>query len=230
MNYRLKNCPASYKGMTLVEIMIALVIGLVLTGGVLEIFISSKQSYRSLETLSRLQGGGRIAMMIMGERMRMAGYKSNALAADTTVFPAAGAFAAGQVVTGPNDVPGTPDTISVRFEGNTGGTVQDCLGNVVAAGTLATISFSVNTATNEFRCSIDGGVTWQPFITDVTDMQILYGIDTDGTRTANKFIPAISVLLAEWSGVVSVRMTLALNANNYSQSYTNTIALRNRAR
>ena len=122
MKYRLKNSPVSYRGMTLVEVMIALVIGLVLTGGVLEIFIASKQSYRSLETLSRLQEGGRIAIMLMGERLRMTGYKSDPTASDATAFPASGAFVASQVVTGTDG----PDTISVRYEGN--GSVQDCFG------------------------------------------------------------------------------------------------------
>ncbi len=162
--------------------------------------------------------------MLMGERLRMTGYKSNPTVADATAFPAAGAFAASQVVTGVN---GTPDTISVRYEGN--GSVQDCLGNLVGAGVLTTISFSVNTGNNDFRCSNDNGVTWQPYVSDVTDMQILYGIDTDASRTANKYIPANNVTVAEWLNVTSARITLVLNNNNYNQSYLTTIVFRNRA-
>jgi type IV pilus assembly protein PilW len=61
-------------GMTLIEIMIALLIGAFLLGGVLQIFISSKQTYRMQENLSRLQENGRFAMEFLSRDIRMAGY------------------------------------------------------------------------------------------------------------------------------------------------------------
>jgi|APLak6261669570_1056073.scaffolds.fasta_scaffold00084_7 type IV pilus assembly protein PilW len=61
-------------GMTLVEIMIALLIGAFLLGGVLQIFINTRQSYRMQENLSRLQENGRFAMEFISRDLRMAGY------------------------------------------------------------------------------------------------------------------------------------------------------------
>ena len=61
-------------GMTLIEIMIALLIGAFLLGGVLQIFINSKQTYRMQENLSRLQENGRFAMEFLARDIRMAGY------------------------------------------------------------------------------------------------------------------------------------------------------------
>ena len=49
-------------GFTLIEIMIALVLGAFLIGGVLQIFLSSKQTYRMQDNLSRIQENGRFAM------------------------------------------------------------------------------------------------------------------------------------------------------------------------
>ena len=62
-------------GLTLIEIMIALLIGAFLLGGVINIFINSKQTYRMQEGLSRLQENGRFAMDFLTNDIRMAGYK-----------------------------------------------------------------------------------------------------------------------------------------------------------
>lgn len=62
------------QGMTLIEIMIALLIGVFLLGGVLQIFINSKQTYRMQEGLSRLQENGRFAMEFLSKDIRMAGF------------------------------------------------------------------------------------------------------------------------------------------------------------
>src|SRR5665647_3594938 len=61
-------------GMTLIEIMIALLIGAFLLGGMLQIFINSKQTYRMQENLSRLQENGRFALDFLAKDIRMAGY------------------------------------------------------------------------------------------------------------------------------------------------------------
>lgn len=61
-------------GMTLIEIMIALLMGAFLLGGILQIFISAKQSYRMQEELSRMQENGRFAMHFLTEDIRMADF------------------------------------------------------------------------------------------------------------------------------------------------------------
>ncbi len=62
------------RGLGLVELMIAMVIGLVLIGGVIQIFASNKQGYITHEALSRIQENGRYAMEIMSRNVRMAGF------------------------------------------------------------------------------------------------------------------------------------------------------------
>ena len=63
------------RGLTLVELMIAMLLGLFLLGGLLQIFISSKQTYKMQEALSRLQENGRFAIDFMARDIRLAGYK-----------------------------------------------------------------------------------------------------------------------------------------------------------
>lgn len=61
-------------GLTIVEIMVAMVLSLILMGGVMQVFLGSKTSYRVNEALSRLQEDGRFSMEFLTRDVRMAGY------------------------------------------------------------------------------------------------------------------------------------------------------------
>lgn len=60
-------------GFTLVELMIAMVLGLVIVGGVVSVFLANKQSYRTNEALSQVQDHGRTAFEFLARDIRMAG-------------------------------------------------------------------------------------------------------------------------------------------------------------
>ena len=62
------------QGFSLIEVMIALVIGMVLLGGAVNIFISNNSVYRLESELSRMQESGRFLIDIMSKEIRMAGY------------------------------------------------------------------------------------------------------------------------------------------------------------
>ncbi|MBS4050676.1 MAG: PilW family protein [Methylomonas sp.] len=62
------------QGMTLIEILIAMLLGIFLLAGVLQIFLNTKQTYRMQEGLSRLQENGRFAMEFISQDVRMAGF------------------------------------------------------------------------------------------------------------------------------------------------------------
>lgn len=62
------------KGMTLVELMIALVLGLIVTGVVIDMFLSTKQMYRVQDARARLQENGRYAIEHLAKQIRKAGY------------------------------------------------------------------------------------------------------------------------------------------------------------
>lgn len=61
-------------GVTLVEVMVAMVVGVVLLTGVINIFQGQKTSYRFTEGLARMQENGRFALTQISRRLRMAGY------------------------------------------------------------------------------------------------------------------------------------------------------------
>lgn len=68
------NALRKQRGLTLVELMIAMTIGLLLLGGITSIMISSRQTYRVNEALSRMQDNARFAFQVLSRDIRMAGY------------------------------------------------------------------------------------------------------------------------------------------------------------
>lgn len=74
----LRNTPCGMhkrqRGLSLIELMISMVLGLLLIGGIIALFISNKQTYRYNEELARLQENSRIAIDRIERTMRMAGH------------------------------------------------------------------------------------------------------------------------------------------------------------
>ncbi|MBB1076171.1 PilW family protein [Rhodoferax sp. 4810] len=60
-------------GLTLVELMVALVLGLVLVGGVLNVFVANRETYRATENLTRIQENARTGFDFMARDIREAG-------------------------------------------------------------------------------------------------------------------------------------------------------------
>jgi type IV pilus assembly protein PilW len=77
MKYAVSSAPVRVgrqAGFTVVELMVAMVISLLLLGGVVTIFTGSKRTYERLERLSRTQESGRFALDAIVRDIRSAGY------------------------------------------------------------------------------------------------------------------------------------------------------------
>lgn len=64
---------AYQRGLSLIELMIAITLGLVLMAGVVQMFISSKTVYATQQNLTRIQETGRLAIEFLSRDLRMAG-------------------------------------------------------------------------------------------------------------------------------------------------------------
>lgn len=64
---------ARMRGFSLIELMVALVLGLLLTAGALGIFLSAREAFRTTEELSRVQESARTAFEVMARDVREAG-------------------------------------------------------------------------------------------------------------------------------------------------------------
>lgn len=72
----------SQTGLSLVELLVAMALGLFLMAGIAQVYLSSKQSFRVQDALSRIQENGRFAMDQMSRDIRNAGYKGACVSKD----------------------------------------------------------------------------------------------------------------------------------------------------
>ena len=68
------NTPDNIRGLSIVELMIALTIGLVILVAVTTLLVNSKRAYTTQDRLARVQENGRFAMQFLIKDLRLAGY------------------------------------------------------------------------------------------------------------------------------------------------------------
>ena len=212
------------RGVTLVELMVAMVIGLFLLLGLGTMFYTMRSTSLARQGLSALQDNERMTMTFLGASIQGAGSYPNALTQNAAAqFPASAVFAAGQTLSGTTGTTANTDSISVRFATPLTGTtnIQGCAPNPTA-NTVYTDVFTVDTTSDTLVCTENGvaislvggiaGVTSGAIVTNVAGvagMSILYGIDTTGVGSATQYLPASATL--NWSAVKTVSVTLLFN-------------------
>ena len=202
------------RGFTLIEMMVALVIGLLITLVVLQAYLSGLGTQMTQTGAARAQESSRIAFDLLAHSLRKAGYKNPKAPAlgfcDTTVArlvisndPATidptAANLAGSAVT----ILNTSDAFRVRYFGeglpfapfSTDGTIRDCLGNTVAPNSLVEDTFFIaaDAANNNdptlfcytTNAAARGNV---PLVPGIESMQLLYGEDSDGDGIINRYV------------------------------------------
>src|SRR5690606_22126939 len=68
--------PGRMAGLSLVELMIALALGLVVSGAAIGVFLANQQTYRSTESIGRIQESARVAFELMAREVREAAGRS----------------------------------------------------------------------------------------------------------------------------------------------------------
>lgn len=106
------------RGLTLVEIMVAMTLGLILLGGVLQIFLSNRQAYRVQEVSSRLQENVRHAVESLASDLRAADFFGcvNRNQVTNNLDPAGAGFEefSASGIMGEDGPAGTPDSITIN--------------------------------------------------------------------------------------------------------------------
>lgn len=219
--------PRHQAGFSLMELMIAITLGLVVLLAVGSIYVGSQQTYRVQEDNARIQEAGRYALEVLGRSIRQAGanaemnFNKTAAALQCNVPGVCDAIggADGVIVAGV----ASPDTLIVQFyagmeELNSGSGLwiaRDCTGGQAALGTVVTNTFSIN-GTN-LRCTGSVGGVPQPLVDNVVDFQVVYGIDNDlsgnpGYQSADLYVAAPTA--AQWPSVVTARVCVQIRSAN----------------
>jgi type IV pilus assembly protein PilW len=278
-------------GIGLVEILIAMLLGLILVGGVLQMFSSSKQTHRVHEATARMQESGRMALEVIARDIRMADFWGCASDLGNVVNNLNNA-GAGYVDFQAGGIEGTDggsgaDTLVLRGGFNSGlgieppygpqasANIKVTAGNDLSQGDILFVSdctnadiFQITNANpggagvlvhntgsgtepgnynvnnpgcpganahclskiygadasvfrvQEITYTIAMGSEGEPalfrngdeFLDGVEDLQILYGEDTDGTSTANYYVPANQVV--DMGAVVGIRFAVVTRSQN----------------
>ncbi len=200
------------QGFSLVEIMVALVLGLVLLGGTITLYASSKDSYRLQENIAGMQENARFAIHALRRSVEMAGYP---LLRDIDPFV---------TDTTSNGNGTTSDQFTIQYRSDSA-TMTDCLGNPVMAGNLVINQYSVG-ADNSLRCKV--GNTTRRLVENIHNMQVLYGVDDDNDNNANRYVRSDQIGangVPGWTAVVGLRLALLVASENDIGSAQQTSAI-----
>lgn len=179
MSKQINGLNSRKKGFTLVELMIAMVLGLILVAGVIQIFISNKQAYRVTDAHSKLQDNTRFALDVLSRDVRSAGFNGCRAIENKNVniiadAPAPTNINASSVITGSNATttnwtPNISSSLGAVVVGTDVITVQrgeSCGGNLTnSANTTGNIRIRFPN-----NCSVDTGDTFM--ISDCTDAHV----------------------------------------------------------
>lgn len=193
------------RGLTLIELMISITIGLVFIFGAVTFLVSGHQSFRAQNSGSRIQENARFALDILKEHVRMAGYNdttSSLLDLPALIYRGA----CGTVnINGQPPNPCSDDTTADQGDrlamalriptGATGVAAQDCMGSPLTAlnehvvnvfwveqdsssGVSSLVCRGYNPDTSAWH-----GTEPQPLVDGIEQMQVQYGL-VDGNPSS----------------------------------------------
>jgi type IV pilus assembly protein PilW len=201
------------RGFTLIEILIALLIGLFLAGALITIVQTNRTVFGNQNKLAQLQDGERMALTMMTDVIQSAGYfpnpTQNTLNNSLTIV--APFVAAGQSVYGVYSATPPGDQISIRYMTAGGDGILNCSGQSNPTGgpnTLYVNTFQV--LNNQLICTMNG--TQYNLVNGVTNLSVLYGVKANAGATGNNvdtYMNAAQVNAAGlWGSVISALVQL----------------------
>ena len=223
------------RGVTLVSLLIATLIGIFLVATVIKVYLDSKESFRMRDLVAEVSENERFAIEEMRRVLIMAGRDILAMEdqqADRRPFPPVEttANAGTGIVDGGTD---DSDVIAVRYRRG-----PSCGGylDIDIACRPAEVRFMVQDGDlvcaqttyldpNGSSCSTSPTTTTRTLISGVHRLKALYGVDDDADGFANRYLTASQVEddslvsvptggASPWSRVVSIRFALLLSSES----------------
>lgn len=199
------------RGLSLVELLVSIALGLLLTVGALEMMLSSRNLHRATDTSSRMQENARFALDFLARDIRMAGYSpSSAEDNEGDSF-----FDDTCDIYDPCTEDGADtdsDRIAVLLNPEND---RDCVGNTTT-NQIANVYYlqTVDDVSSLYCRGYDTDTNaWvgsgQPLVDGVENMQFLYGISEDGDATITQYTSANNV--TDWAYISAVKISLLVN-------------------
>jgi type IV pilus assembly protein PilW len=238
-------------GFSLVELMIAMMLGLFLMAGIIQLFIGSTQTYSVVTSQSQSQESGRFGLFFLTRSLRHTGYWGEI--GVKKQFNAHEMFEQDAVVSGSNDDASTPevqngtDELYVRMTGAEDGNMQNCLGESLTQDKIAidhyfigipqgnekasslfcaSQTYNINTTTYEITIpdpSNPAITNIQPLLNGIENMQILYGISSSNEAgiATTAYLSANNIPANKWNTIQSIKVALLSTSNESTSGIIN---------
>ncbi|MGH8780497.1 PilW family protein [Paraburkholderia sp.] len=211
------------RGHTLIELMIAVALGLVVVAGAVSLYRSQRAAFAQAADTARIHDSGIAALSLLAAQVRMAGFTPAQVPPADVV---AGLFGcSGARVVGPSDQPACEtlathsDGLRVRYVGDTvstwmsaDGRATDCLGQGVDSDADSSdgrpyasivngfyIKTGSTTGEPELYCEGSGPGFAQPLVEGIERLRIRYWL-----RGAQSALDASAIARSQWPRVVAV--------------------------
>ncbi len=227
-------------GFSLVELMIAMVIGFVVVGAVFSAYLNAGSSGRSGRALSQMTEDASLAFNVLRSGLNMVGYSAPTDVKDgkfVKAYNGLGLFGCDTAFTDTSksidqltcDAKGTSDTIAVVYQADehnsvvSGADPLDCLGNAIKAipGPAPYLNYSrYYVQNNQLFCLGPGNDKAQALVDNVADLQFMYGVSnpTPGkpeTYRVIRYSAAADMGLpnaVDWANTMSIRVCLVVRS------------------
>jgi type IV pilus assembly protein PilW len=221
MHYSSKDTPPimKQKGLTLIELMVAMALSLFLLLALAQLFLTSRTGDRNQQNLARMQESGRIGIEFISRELRKVGYIADPFENRQSAFPVATGFAESVAVAA------TTSTISMRLQSPNGVITQDCQGAVAPIDTHIYQSLAISTPATtgsipDLECGVrisdrtgsTGTLITQTLVPNIEAMSILVGVDTDNDLQVDSYVAPSAV--ADWTRVVSINVQLRVASSD----------------
>ncbi|WP_062817604.1 PilW family protein [Alcanivorax sp. NBRC 102024] len=217
---------AAQRGFSLVELMVAMVLGLIVTLAAVQIFTANLRSSETQKVMTEVQESGRYAIQMLSSDLRRAGTPMS----DHSLASPGSGYITDPIIFGPDlsreggGNADANDSVAFQFYG-----VQDCEGDRAAGASLDSpvlitnvydVRMNADSGANELFCEgdVDLATRGAAMIAGIDSFQVLYGVDRptiagenriDRVAFAGQYVDADNVV---GETVVSVRVGLLVSA------------------
>lgn len=210
---RIARYAAHQRGLSLIELMVAILIALFLIGGIIVVEQGVNLSYGQQNGLSQLQDEERFAMSVLTGVIGTAGYFPNPTTNSmVTALPSSGNFGtAGQAIWGPA-AGALGDSIYARYMTQSGDGMTLCDGTSAATSVYTSYLYvaadTSGAGGDDLYCQLNGG-TPVALVNGVTNMTIYYGVATGSDNNVTEYMTSAQVTAGGfWPQVTSVQVAL----------------------
>jgi len=223
-------------GLSLLELLIAMVIGIFLLAGIASSYISSKKTSIKRDQYSLLEDNGRIAIETLTKVIQHTGYSARDkslrpfITTSSDVASVAcsdgsqsvvntGLFTSNRIVKDGSS--GASDSIGTIFYGDNN-LFKDCVGRELPVACRTTPSKVYNSfyvSNGNLECVGSRASKAYVIAEGVENIQFLYGVDTNNDELVDRFLNATNLALAAagnpaiWNSVISVQVAVLVRSS-----------------